>query len=102
MEPNNPLIPFYFYVTRKTRTGEVRTPAEKISREQALRLFTVNAAYASFQEKVRGAIAPGMLADFVILNQDLMTVADDQILATGPVATFVGGKQVYAAPGSRF
>jgi predicted amidohydrolase YtcJ len=101
-EPNNPLIPFYFYVTRKTQGGDITTPAETISREEALRIFTVNPAYATFQEKMKGRIAPGMLADFVILNQDLMTVPDEQILATHPLATFVGGRKVYSAPGSSF
>jgi predicted amidohydrolase YtcJ len=101
-EPNNPMIPFYFYVTRKTRSGAILTPSEKISRDEALRIFTVNAAYATFQEKAKGQIAPGMLADFVILNQDLMTVPDEKILATRPLATFVGGRRVYAAPGRSF
>ncbi len=101
-EPNNLMIPFYFYVTRKTKTGEIVTPSEKISREEALRIFTVNPAYATFQEKIKGQIASGMLADFVILNQDLMTVPDEKILATRPLATFIGGRRVYAAPGSRF
>lgn len=100
--PNNPLIPFYFYVTRKTHTGDTMGPAEKINREQALRLFTVNAAYATFQEKIKGQIAPGMLADFVILNQDLLSIADDKILETRPLATFIGGKKMYSTPGSRF
>jgi predicted amidohydrolase YtcJ len=101
-EPNNPMIPFYFYVTRETRAGATLSLTEKISREEALRVFTVNAAYATFQEKTKGQIAPGMLADFVILNQDLMTVPEDQILATRPLATFVGGRKVYAAPGTGF
>jgi predicted amidohydrolase YtcJ len=101
-EPNNPMIPFYFYVTRRTHSGTTLSPTEKISREEALRVFTVNAARATFQEKVRGQIAPGMLADFVILNQDLMTVPDDEILTTRPLATFVGGRKVYAATGAAF
>ncbi len=100
--PNNPLIPFYFYVTRKSLEGELIGPAEKISREQALRIFTSNAAHATFQDKTKGRIAPGMLADFVILNQDLMTVTDEKILDTRPLATFVGGNKVYSAPGSKF
>lgn len=101
-DPNNPMIPFYFYVTRRTRSGEVQTPNEMISREEALRILTYNAAYATFQESIKGKIAPGMLADFVILNQDLMSVPEDKILATRPLATFVGGKKVYEALGSHF
>jgi predicted amidohydrolase YtcJ len=99
---NNPMLPFYFYVTRRTRGGEIRTPDEIISREQALKIFTVNPAYAAFAENDRGRIAPGLLADFVVLNQDLMTVADDRILATRPLATFVGGRKVFEASGASF
>jgi len=100
--PNNPMIPFYFYVTRKSRAGAIVAGDEKISREDALRIFTVNPAYATFEEKVKGSIAPGMLADFVILNQDIMTVPDDKLLETHPLATFVGGKKVYSAENTNF
>lgn len=101
-DPNNPFIPFYFYVTRRTRSGQVETPSEQISRQEALRIFTANPAYATFQDSIKGRIAPGLLADFVILNQDVMSVPDDKILETHPLATFVGGKKVYTAPGARF
>jgi predicted amidohydrolase YtcJ len=101
-EPNNPMIPFYFYVTRKSRTGEIVGADEKISREDALRIFTANPAYATFEEKVKGSIAPGMLADFVVLNQDIMTVPDEKLLETHPLATFVGGKKVYAAENTHY
>jgi predicted amidohydrolase YtcJ len=101
-EPNNPMIPFYFYVTRKSRAGDTVGADEKISREDALRIFTVNAAYATFEEKDKGSIAPGMLADFVVLNQDIMLVPDEKILETRPLATFVGGKKVYAAENTIF
>lgn len=102
LKPNNPLIPFYFFVTRKTHAGELQAPEQKITREQALRIFTANSATALFQEKLKGQIAPGMLADFVILNQDLLSVPDDKILETHPLATFVGGKKMYSAPGGKF
>jgi hypothetical protein len=98
MHPNNPLIPFSFYVTRKAKDGSLRAPAEKISRQEALRIFTANPAYATFEEKIKGSIEVGKLADFVILSQDLLTVPDDKILDTKVLATFVGGKKVYPAP----
>jgi predicted amidohydrolase YtcJ len=101
-EPNNPMIPFYFYVTRKSRTGEIVGADEKISREDALRIFTANPAYATFEEKVKGSIAPGMLADFVVLNQDIMTVPNEKLLETRALATFVGGKKVYAAENTHY
>jgi predicted amidohydrolase YtcJ len=102
MNPNNPLIPFYFYVTRKAKDGTVVGADEKISREQALRIFTVNPAYATFEEKVKGSIEPGKLADFVILSQDIITVPDDQILSTRPLATYVGGRKVFAADNANY
>jgi predicted amidohydrolase YtcJ len=101
-KPNNPLIPFYFYVTRKSRSGEMVAADEKINRIEALRLFTANNAYATFEEKVKGSIEPGKLADFVILSHDLMTVPDDQILGTHVLATYVGGRKVFAAPNTSF
>lgn len=101
-EPNNPMIPFYFYTTRKNQAGQSPSVRQLISRRQALRLFTVNPAIATFQEKVRGRIAAGMLADFVILNQNLLSVRDEEILSTRPLATYVGGQRVYSAPGNQF
>jgi hypothetical protein len=100
--PSNPFKIFYYFVTRKTSEGRTLDPREKITREEALRLFTVNSAYATFEEKVKGPIQPGMLADFVILNQDLMTVPDEKIRSTLPLATYVGGRKVYSAPGANF
>jgi predicted amidohydrolase YtcJ len=96
-EPNNPMLRFYFYVTRKNRRGELVAPAERISRQEALRILTANSAYANFQEASRGQISVGMLADFVILNLDPLTVPEDQLLLTRPLATFVGGRRVYTA-----
>ena len=100
--PNNPFRFFYYYVTRKTRDGMLLGPEEKISRAEALRLFTVNSAYATFEEKVKGSIEAGKLADFVVLSQDIMTVPDDQILATRALATYVGGRKVFSAENTNF
>ena len=100
--PNNPFKFFYYYVTRKTKDGMLLGPEEKISRAEALRLFTVNSAYTTFEEKVKGSIEAGKLADFVILSQDLMTVPDDKILATRALATYVGGRKVFSAENTNF
>jgi predicted amidohydrolase YtcJ len=100
--PNNPIQKFYYYVTRKTKDGTVIGLQEKISREEALRMFTVNSAYLTFEEKAKGSIEPGKLADFVILSQDLMTVPDDKILSTHPLATYVGGREVFSAENVNF
>ena len=99
---DNPLIPFYFYATRKTRAGQVIGAHEKITREEALRVMTVNYAYTTFDEKIKGSIHPGMLADFLVLSGDILTVPEDQILSLHPLATYVGGRRVFAADGGGF
>ena len=99
---DNPLIPFYFYATRKTRAGQVIGAHEKITREEALRVMTVNYAYTTFDEKIKGSIQPGMLADFLVLSGDILTVPDDRILSLHPLATYVGGRKVYAMEGGGF
>ena len=91
--PSNPFIPIYFYVTRRTRSGTVIGPQQKISREQALRVSTINYAYTTFEEKLKGSIEPGKLADFLILSGDVLTVPEEQILSLHPLATYVGGRE---------
>jgi predicted amidohydrolase YtcJ len=95
---NNPFVPLYYYVSRKTRDGRVLGPREKISREEALRIATYNNAFATWEEKVKGSIEPGKLADFLVLSGDFMTIPDDEILKLHPMATYVGGRRVYTAP----
>lgn len=95
---NNPFIPLYYYVSRKTRDGRVLGPQEKISRQEALRIATNNNAFATWEEDVKGSIEPGKLADFLVLSGDFMTVPEDQILSLHPLATYVGGRKVYSAP----
>jgi predicted amidohydrolase YtcJ len=95
---NNPFIPLYYYVSRKTRDGRVLGPHEKISREEALRIATNNNAFATWEENVKGSIEPGKLADFLVLSGDFMTIPEDEIIKLHPLATYVGGRKVYTAP----
>ncbi|MDP8988684.1 MAG: amidohydrolase [Acidobacteriota bacterium] len=97
LTPNNPFIPLYYYVSRKTRDGRVLGPQEKITRQEALRIATNNNAFATWEEQVKGSIEPGKLADFVILSGDFMTVPEEEILKLHPWATYVGGRKVYSA-----
>lgn len=101
-ETNNPFEIMQFYVTRKADDGTLAGPDQKISRQEALRLATVNNAYITFEEDVKGSLEPGKLADFVILSDNYLTVPDDRIKEIKPLATFVGGKKMYSAPGSGF
>ena len=97
--PNNPFVNIYYYVTRKTRDAGTVGAGQKISRLEALRVMTLNNAYLTFEEKTKGSIEAGKLADFVILSDDLLTVPEDRILTIKPLATYVGGRKVYSTPG---
>lgn len=91
----DPWINLSIAVTRKDQTGKVYGADQAISREQALRLYTVSGAYSSFEEKTKGPIEVGKLADMVVLDHDYFTVPADQIKAIKPIQTIVGGEVVY-------
>ena len=78
------------------RSDRVR-PSERLTREQALRAYTRGPAWFSWEENRKGAIVPGMLADFIVLDRDYLTVDEDDIRFIKPVLTAVGGKVVYEA-----
>jgi predicted amidohydrolase YtcJ len=91
----DPFLGMYIMVTRKDPRGVVYGAGEAITREQALRLYTSSAAHYSFEEKAKGTIEPGKLADLVVLSEDLLTVREEAIKDVKAVTTMVGGKVVY-------
>ncbi len=94
----NPLIGIYSAVTRRTlddKNPNGWIPEQKISVAEAMRAYTYGSAYAEFQEKVKGSIAPGMLADIVILSDDIFTIDPVKIADVKVLTTIVGGKVVY-------
>jgi predicted amidohydrolase YtcJ len=98
VEPINPIASFYASVSRKTLKGEPEggyEPNEKMTREQALQAYTLNAAFAGFQEKTKGSIEKGKLADFTIFSQDIMKVEETALLKTEVISTIVGGKVMF-------
>lgn len=98
VEPLNPVACFYASVTRKTLKGEPEggyEPEEKMTREQALKSYTIDAAYGAFQENMKGSIETGKLADFTVFSQDLMKVEERELLKTEIEMTIVDGKVVY-------
>ncbi|HEY2971711.1 MAG TPA: amidohydrolase [Pyrinomonadaceae bacterium] len=100
VERGEPMIEFYAAVARKDMkgfSGEGWHPEEAVSREQALKMFTIWAAYAAFEEKLRGSIEPGKLADFTILSADIMKIPEMDILKTRCLMTVIGGEVVYEA-----
>lgn len=90
-----PLLGIYSAVNRKTVGGLELVPEEKISIDQAVRMFTVNPPYASFDEEVKGTLEIGKLADIVILNEDIFRVLDEEIKDLEVKMTIIGGKIVY-------
>ena len=98
VEPLNPIPSFFASVTRRTLKGEPEEgfePEEKMTRDQALRSYTLDAAYGAFEENVKGSIEKGKLADFTIFTTDIMTVPEMDILKSDVAMTIVGGKIVY-------
>ncbi len=95
VEDIDPIPSYYASVTRKTKDGSVFYPDQRMSRMEALKSYTINAAYAGFDEKIKGSLTPGKLADITVLSKDITTVPDDQILSTQVLYTIVGGKVQY-------
>jgi hypothetical protein len=100
VEQVNPLISFHSAVSRQDARDWPPGgwyPAERMTRDEALKSMTIWAAYAGFQERVLGSLTPGKYADFVVLDQDIMRVPAELILRTKVLSTWVGGTRVYEA-----
>jgi hypothetical protein len=98
VEPLSPFRGLYAATTRKSEDGKKEYfPDQKISMDQAIAAYTTGSAFAEFDEKQKGLIAPGMLADFVVLDRDVTAVAPAKLLQTRVLRTVVGGKTVYEA-----
>jgi predicted amidohydrolase YtcJ len=95
VEDVNPLSNFYAAITRRLPNGMLFYPEERMTREQALKSYTMNCAYAAFEENIKGSITPGKLADVVVLSKDIMTIPEEEILETTVVYTILGGEIVY-------
>ncbi len=90
-----PLLGIHSAVNQKTRTGHEYAPQEKITPEEALGCYTINGAYATFEEKIKGSIEAGKLADLVILAEDLNQVRPERVKDIPVLATMVGGEFCY-------
>lgn len=93
--PYEPMMALQSMVTRKDMQGRVWGPSQRISVEEALRVCTVNGAYASFEEDLKGSLTPGKLADFVLLEKDPAQVDPDALQEIRIVSTWMGGKATY-------
>jgi predicted amidohydrolase YtcJ len=102
VERGEPMIEFYAAVSRKSVkgfSGEGWHPEQGVSREQALKMFTIWPAYAAFEENDKGSIAVGKLADLTVLSDDIMKIPEPEILNTRGVMTVIGGEIVYDVEG---
>lgn len=95
VEDIDPIASYYSSVTRIMADGSAFYPEQSMTREEALRSYTINNAYAAFEEHLKGSLEPGKLADIVVLSQDILAVPADQIRATRVDLTIVGGEIRY-------
>ncbi len=95
--PWSPWLGIWEAITRKTERGDIHEPKEALSREEALKLYTINNAYLHKEEAIKGTLEVGKLADVIVLDRDIMKCVVDDIRTTKVKATIVGGKLVYDA-----
>jgi hypothetical protein len=95
VEDVDPIASYYATVSRKLKDGKVFYPDQRMSRMEALRSYTINGAFAVFEESSKGSLKAGKYADVVVLSKDIMTVPEDQIPTAQVMYTIVGGKVRY-------
>tara|TARA_B100000929_G_scaffold35684_1_gene25560 strand:+ start:3549 stop:5207 length:1659 start_codon:yes stop_codon:yes gene_type:complete len=96
VEDVSPLASYYATVSRKLADGSVFYPDQRLSRLEALQTYTINAAFAAFEEDIKGSLSVGKLADITVLSKDVMTISEDEIPSTEVLYTIVGGKVMYS------
>jgi len=97
VEDVDPIPNFYATATRRVKDGSVFFGDQKMTRMEALKSYTINGAYAAFEEGIKGSLTPGKLADVTVLSKDILAVPDSEILSARVLFTIVGGKVLYTA-----
>jgi predicted amidohydrolase YtcJ len=97
VENVDPIPNYYAAVTRKLADGRVFYPDQRMSRLEALRAYTLQNAFAAFEEDVKGSLTPGKFADITVLSKDITAVPDEDIKSAKVMYTIIGGKVVYKA-----
>jgi predicted amidohydrolase YtcJ len=93
--PIGPMVGLYTAVTRKGQSGTVYGAEEAVTIQEALRMYTANGPYLTWEEKIKGTIEPGKLADMIVLDADPLTNPPEALLKTNVDLTIIGGKVVY-------
>ena len=93
--PIGPMVGIYAAVTRKGMTGTIYGADEAITREEAIRAYTETGAYLNFEEDFKGTLEPGKFADMIVLSDDILTIADEEIMNIEVLSTYVDGELVY-------
>ena len=97
VEDVDPIASYYATVSRKLKDGTVFYPDQRMSRMEALKSYTINGAYAGFEEENRGSLEPGKYADITVLSKDILKVPENEIPTAKVVHTIVGGKVLYSS-----
>jgi predicted amidohydrolase YtcJ len=95
VEDIDPIASYYATVSRRMNDGNVFYGDQRLTRMEALQTYTIKAAYAAFEEDIKGSLTPGKLADVTVLSKDILTVPEEEIPTTEIVYTVVGGKVMY-------
>jgi predicted amidohydrolase YtcJ len=96
VEDVNPIPSYYATVSRKLNDGTLFFPDQRMSRMEALESYTINGAFAGFEEDIKGSLTPGKLADITVLSKDILTIPEEEIPTTEVVYTIVGGEVKFA------
>ena len=100
VEDVDPIASFHAAVSRRMTNGEVFHGGQRMTREEALRSYTIDAAYSAFEEDSKGSLEVGKYADLTVLSRDIMTIPEEEIPGTRVVYTIVGGRLAYRLPSS--
>ena len=96
VEKISPLASFTASVTRTMNNGELFYPAQKMSRSEAIKSYTINNAYAAFEESEKGSLEVGKLADIAVLSDNILDISDDRLSTVKVEMTILGGRIVYS------
>ena len=101
INPFNPFLGMWMAITRKMADGTVLGPDQTVTRQEALRMWTLSGAWLTFEEKLKGSIEPGKLADLVVISKDFLNCPVDEIKDIEALITVAGGRVTYRNPSAR-